>query len=495
MQKEVQLPVSGSEVHDFNKKRLETVYVSIDSIFIENFKSIKQLNIKLYEGPNVLVGANAAGKTNVLEAIDFLRYAIIEAAGKTPYRPHLPKYWSALDLIYRKDPKLPIRIGLELQYQWPKGYMRKSSKQFSHFKKTSVVFTAEFSYSPAEDTIMLSKISLSIGLDLRTSLEIIDGNKMVLKVPRVNERINKLLLDKFNESQRKHVVIENDRVIYTISSKVDIPYLLKSIAFSEKIIDKPKVRKIEGIDILLPFGPIAYEFDYTLVKTARGTPLRKFLPLNPSPTSMFMLTIPEVLSRIVLLRHPDIGAFSEPRRITGRERLEERARNLPEVLFSYRGRKGEDPPRVRRALKTLFPTISIAPRIVHGNVVLFVEENGLELPPPNIPDGLLKLVSLMLAMDLEPTLLLVDEIENSMHARLIEYVIDEFSSLSIPVLLATHSPTVIDLVGMNRILVVRRDPISGTIVERPSSIKELVSRLESEGITISDHVIYGETYQ
>lgn len=490
-----------TEQQGTNIGSVQGAFARINSLIIENFKSIKNLKIELSKGPNVLVGANASGKTNILEAIDFLRHALTEARRKTPYRPHLPKYWRALDIIYGKNPSLPIRIGLEFSYYWPalRRRLRRNSSRQRPYRQTRVSFIAEFTYSPTEDTLEHTRLLVEIGKTRKTSLTIIGKRKLILEAPRINERISKIL-ERLNPKQREQIEVYGNKVIYTsppetTMTMIDVVSLIEQIETRVRMEEKARERIVRGEEYVFPFGPILYEFDYSPTVTPQGALLKNVLPSPPNPINIIYITIPEMLSRIVLLRHPDIGALSEPRKIMGGDRLDERARNLPEVLFSYRGSRGEDPPRLRRALKTMFPNIFIAPKVVHGNIVLFAEEGDLELAPPNLPDGLFKFVSLMLALDLEPTLLLVDEIENSMHARLIEYVIDEFSSLSIPVLLATHSPTVIDLVGMDRILVVRRDPISGTIVKRPSSIKELVSRLESEGITISDHMIYGETYQ
>ena len=75
---------------------------SVKKIVLRNFKSIKELSIDVRKGINLLVGPNAGGKTNILEAIYFLRKALVEEASKTPYLPHAPKYWSPLDLVYMR---------------------------------------------------------------------------------------------------------------------------------------------------------------------------------------------------------------------------------------------------------------------------------------------------------------------------------------------------------------------------------------------------------
>ncbi|MCX8136723.1 AAA family ATPase [Pyrobaculum aerophilum] len=45
------------------------LYFYPETLLIENFKSIRRLELKLRPGVNLLVGPNASGKTNILEAI------------------------------------------------------------------------------------------------------------------------------------------------------------------------------------------------------------------------------------------------------------------------------------------------------------------------------------------------------------------------------------------------------------------------------------------
>ncbi len=86
-----------------------------------------------------------------------------------------------------------------------------------------------------------------------------------------------------------------------------------------------------------------------------------------------------------------------------------------------------------------------------------MQERGLELPPPNMPDGLIKVLAIATAVELEPSLLLIDEIENSLHAKALEVIFDLLNNLEVPVLVATHSPILVDLVGPERTIIVNKD--------------------------------------
>lgn len=91
------------------------VYVACDvcvcqGVVVRNFKSIGELELELRPGVNLLVGPNGAGKSNVLEAVRFARRALVEAA--SPYLPHAPDYLSPLDVIYGRDPRREMVLGL-----------------------------------------------------------------------------------------------------------------------------------------------------------------------------------------------------------------------------------------------------------------------------------------------------------------------------------------------------------------------------------------------
>jgi len=133
------------------EKPLERVFIS--KITIENFKSIKHLELPLKPGINLLVGSNASGKTNILEALSFLRKALIEDKYRAPYMPHVPKYWSGKDLVYLKDPSRTVRIGLTIEH-----YLQYSDEAYVE----NIELTTEFTYDPGSDTLIPSRYLINI---------------------------------------------------------------------------------------------------------------------------------------------------------------------------------------------------------------------------------------------------------------------------------------------------------------------------------------------
>jgi ABC-type bacteriocin/lantibiotic exporter with double-glycine peptidase domain len=52
---------------------------------------------------------------------------------------------------------------------------------------------------------------------------------------------------------------------------------------------------------------------------------------------------------------------------------------------------------------------------------------------------------ILAAIELKPKILLVDELENSLYASLIEYIMDSLQTCDTTVIVSTHSLVVIDL--------------------------------------------------
>jgi len=489
-------------------ERAEKVRRSEDKVFvrrvyIENFKSVKRLELELSPGINVLVGPNASGKTNILEALDFLRRALIDYAGRIPYTPHIPKYWSGRDLIYGRDPGRTVVLGFTLEH-----YHIAGEEEHSVCRQT-VDFKAYFRYSPQLDTL----VPFRYRVEIEPEISVIDVSLNYIRVDvraNVIEKLQKMqqssedqfmklpfeeMLKVLEEFEFKYAAKSDDRYIYEAGVRFPEPLLFFQLPslFTECVSDH--FGFVCTTDVFIPskrqpdFVPIVsgYCGEYSKGLTVPG-----FNVGGHSPT---LFELPrKALERVTFVRHPDIGALTEPRPYQGELRLDERATNLASVLLALQGVRGGIPEGISDALAKLFPGFSVRISSHMGRVALVAEENGLELPPPNIPDGAIKLLAIMTAVELGPSILLIDEIENSMHAKMLEYVVDRLNSLRIPVLVATHSPTVVDLVDPGRVLIVLRDPERGTYVERIEEPGKLYEELKHLGVSLSDYVFYKKTY-
>ncbi|MCE4602490.1 MAG: AAA family ATPase [Desulfurococcales archaeon] len=489
--------------HKASKKRKTSPLYMISKIKIKNFKNIKETDITLLPGVNILVGPNASGKTSILEATYFLYKALIDAAEKTPYRPHIPEYWSGLDLIHGKDPNKNIEIGITLNVYLPSN----KNDKWCHETIEGVVV---FGYDAQRDTILPIEYNFLISnylyLKINTnSIEIImnkesweaSGKPGRNSASSIIEKKNKVILTYNIDPRRITSVFLHPRAIismyetdfhiinYAIKKKGDnrSSYKVSFIRFPLLDIEIPVV--------LRPFTECSEE--------AKGIPvswdnmllnflLSKVDYLDPSLAISLLF---DAIRKIVFLRHPDAGALREPRPFTGSNRLNPRAQNLAEVLLTLHGRLGRMPERLEELISKAFPEFRVWVDSKFGRVVLMSEWRGIEMPPPNLPDGLIKTLAIGAAIELGPSLLLIDEIENSLHANLLEIIIDELNQLPVPVIAATHSPIPVDIVGPERTIVVLSER-DGVVVERIRDPVKLRKSLAEHGVTFSDY-IYGVT--
>ena len=461
--------------------------VFIERIVIENFKSIRKLELRLKPGVNLLVGPNASGKTNILEAIYFLYRALAEKIDKTPYIPHIPQYWGPEDIIYNRDTSLKLRYEI-----WFKYYIHDERKnlvlefkprfavKFTVSKSTILPVELELSFN--NDTLLTFS---SAGVRVSIRRDLVEEAKEVLKdkirdmVEEARTEDEYLVMKYSNERLRKEPFLNLIRFYMH-------PFRLEMNHISEKKLMVSKVYSVVS-------APQAILIIYRVREVGKDD-FKGFNVGYGLPALFFWLDkVRHVLSSIMLLKHPDVGALRDPKPLAVSRRLDPRATNLAPVLYSLINMYGKMPERIEFVLSKLFPEVKLKPESKFGRVSLIALEGGLELPPPNIADGLLKLLAILTAIELKPSILLIDEIENSTHVGMLEYLIDELNSLEIPVIVATHSPIVVDLVGPERTFIVKRDSKLGTVIEEIRDVDKLRERLSELGVAFSDYVFYGKT--
>lgn len=495
---------------------VEEVKVFPEEIVIENFKSIRRITLRLKPGINLLVGPNRAGKTNILEAIYFLSRAISrEELLKIPYAPHLPHYWSPEDIFFMKNIENPIRYDILLRVT-----TRFEDKYVKHHIKTSIAFTI----TPDRSSIEPAQLTL----DFRTS-------KLIFTKNSIDVFINREYLDKYLEILNEYNKLRptsRDLSKRTIDKLIDTLTRLKKLSqeskdnflqlYSIPVKETKFMRKLLLLDLSFIFS---FRYIPTFV-IDKGITLNILLP-SPSiirrathvgPIPLMILYEPSdptkfkgyegystglpglydivrylenVLGKVVLLKHPDIGAISEPQAFSVSERLDVRVRNLPQILYRLAAERRVDV--VEEFLREVFGDISLEFRSVANRVFFVVREGSVELPPPNVADGIIKVLAIATAVELKPSILLIDEIENSLHVEAIQKVFDFLNNLEIPVVVATHSPAIIDLVDLDRVVIVSRGSDGSTSIEYVEDVEAIRKKLLELGVSHSEYILYGRT--
>ena len=367
-----------------------------------NFKSLRDTVIELGKF-NVLIGPNASGKTNIIQALKLLR-DIMDPGVLNPFAD----YWGYANAVWMRDESLNVRF--ELDFTDGSRYELEVTGAGGRFE-----VVREF---VKIDSLRVRREGLSISV--RVKDEEITGQELI----ELNSREPMLIT----------------------SSPVE---LVRPVL--QKIISVP-----EALKIAEPW--------FTIMTT-----LERIQPLSLNARRAKEASPPirtEVLA-------PD-------------------GSNLHAVLYTLRYERGSLPKRFYELVSRAFPGVEEL-RLEFtgdGRVHLIVRESGAYMLPMNMSDGFYKFLAILTALELGPSLLAIDEIENSIHHETMELLIDELRHADCQVLLTTHSPVVLDLCDPGEVLLAYKGP-EGTKVRRVPEPEELRKRLRELGLTLGESWVYG----
>ncbi len=457
--------MSGTE-----SEKTENIKLSLRKIHVKGFKSLRDVELDL-SGSNlvVLVGANGTGKTNIIELFLFLRRALHDELKRQPYAPHAE--WGNPRNLTWEAAGVPIHVILEYQLEAERGGNRFQEK---------LIYTVIFAPDPAFATIrpVYEKVELpGLGYVLERH-----ENRLVtrFRVGEAGKGLRRQFQKCFSEANVECSEDECSIMQDLKEGKNDIPPVLVSsnTIIRGKCFDKSVISDI----VIFANCCIALIL----------FPANKF---NLS-AGLILRLLNRWFGNIVVLRQVDYSIAKWPHNRYSDMMLRPHAENLAEMLYrTMRSQKGRE--RIEAAISTLFPWLEVRVEFnKYGQIgLVFYEKRGeksIELYPSMVPDGVIKLLSIIVAAALEPSLLAIDEIENSLHARLIDYLMRELEEANRPAILATHSPIVVDLAGPERTLLLRRAPDGSTKIEKLAP-EDLWEKMKEDGLTLSDYYLYAAT--
>lgn len=196
----------------------------------------------------------------------------------------------------------------------------------------------------------------------------------------------------------------------------------------------------------------------------------------------------------------DVGVFRivpqvavSPVYFTFPEALDENGSGLVKVISNNLSRINE----VKQVYDFLVENnISLRPIFTEdGNIILyFVErrENNRELvlPPASVPDGFIKMLTILTAVYLlKMSTIIIDEIENSLHLKYIERLVDIMRYSDSQFIATTHSPLIIDFMDPSEIIILDKERGETKVnkVQEPEKLKE---KLTGNGILLSEWLLY-----
>lgn len=447
---------------------------TIKKVRIVNFKSFKNVEVPLKQF-NVLIGPNASGKTNFIEFFKFLKRALVE-----PRRPYIPyiEWWSYRNIVWGGKEELPIEAEIECEID---EYEIKYTVSFSGIGGVFRIIHEKFDikgFLTLEREGQILRILHDKGFLSKNTSEI---EKFKSFIERFYGRLPFMELKKFSIETllEKTISLPTDFWnLLNLETLLPLPSPSKS-TLSYCMISIPSLggpergiaREILGGLVILP------KYKY-----------KRYL----SPLDVLLKEFKEALTGFTILRHPNVQAIRAPALPRETRVLFEDASNLSNILNIWFMERLRFPERIEAALSKLFPNIQMVTSLTpQGEVFIKVHENGVELNPPCISDGFYKVLAILAAIELRPSLLAIDEIENSLHAKTLEYIIDELKSSGVTVVITTHSPIVVDMVNLEDLLIVEKTPEGTklTTVKEPEQVRKKLKELD---LTQSESWLYGE---
>ena len=412
------------------------------ALTIKNFKSLRDVRVELGK-LNVVVGPNGSGKSALLEALLFAR-EVARPRSSPPYP--FARWWGYANIVHMHDASRNVEFAVEGSA--PNG----------------VPFHYRFVVNGAGDALKILEEELTVGdpgaggVRLRRRADLVELHCSGAAIERLRQA-------GVNVPQVQSLPVLDPRYsIFTLFPQILRLELQPTGAAYLSLPPNANFVRAEGlVSVAADPGALDAFRDVWLML------LNDFAYLKFSPELAKMSTPPgmplgehgEALSS-ELFRHYNVVAGSTA---------------IPEgYLIDFLSKYG-------LALRISSQGYNIVVQLVR-------HADGLVMDLPSIPDGYLKALALFHLLDTRPSLLLIDELENSLHLKLLELAMSAFRSSGTKVVVTTHSPMVVDLADPSELVMLSLSE-GATVARRVGDPEAVRRRLAEEGVLLSESWLYG----
>jgi len=402
----------------------------IKKIKVTNFKSFGNLEIELGNF-NVLIGPNAAGKSNFVHIFEFLRDIVSSGLNNA----------------------VSMQGGVE--------YLRNINIGSSERLSINVVSTQEFGlFRRLRENLIGTKIyetiyEFALKFNKRGSGFRIAEDKLIQKCKFVRlDRPGKKI-------KEKEILGDGEIIIFSTNGKVKID------------LNIPERVPLKKEDIFPPFLP------------EEKLPNRTLL----LETSYFLIRLLEGIFRDISIYDFDPKLPKKATPITGKAELEEDGSNLSIILKNITENK-EKRRKLFNLVKDLLPFVENldVEKFADKSLLFKLQETYFKnqyLPASLISDGTINITALIIALYFEKKpLVIIEEPERNIHPYLISKVVDMMKDASQKkqIIVTTHNPEIVKYAGLDNILLVSRDKNGFSKISRPIDKEEIRTFLEHIGI-------------
>lgn len=409
---------------------------AISRLRISNFKSFKDLEVELGNF-NVVIGANASGKSNFVQIFKFLRDIVHHGLENAISLQGGVEYLRNLSIGAKENLCLeitsPVRGGV--------GIPRPRQRDLVGVKNLETIYKCSIGFKPAGEKYEVVSESLILKCEF-------------VQLTRVrDEKRGKTKIEEGGRLGEGNIIITRDA-----NGKIHSEIEPKEAPLDEKDIfyPFPKLEKISAKSALLQFA-----FPYL-------------------PTA-----VDEILENIAIYDFdPKLPKKATP--IAGKVELEEDGSNLALVLRNILGEK-EKREQFLLLTRNLLPFISKldVEKFADKSLLFKIQEKFFKeyLPASLISDGTINLTALIIALYFErKPLIIIEEPERNIHPHLISKVVEMMKEASEKkqIIVTTHNPEFVKHAGLENLLLIYRDEDGFSNIIRPKDKEGVKTFLQNE---------------
>lgn len=469
--------------------------VFLRSMEITNFKSFEKSKITV--APlNVVVGPNGSGKTNLLESFK-LAFDCVNYSGPTDY-PFVP-FWGYNNAVHGMEQTKNMSFNFELQLNEYRLFYEQTVsgaggslsfleekiriKNYVEIKREGAFLTIKYDPKFFQELQKDSTLVKHVRNEVREAKSSVEGKKG---------------RPTFDIEQRFDMLDETRSIISQGLSNSYFDYVTrKARDYDVEILNLgPRRRYREGVPIV---SPIITEISgERQLKISLLEALFEFFGKRQSFSRFNHYSVVNPSNRrIILLKHNFIYGMKNPVPLNYNPEGVVNGEWTVAWLYKRFNERSVLFENIQNSIEDLFKGWKIGFKLTdEGNIILKVNdqsvpEKAIELLPPSLPDGFFKALLVLTSLEMNPSILMVDELENSLHDKMVQYLIDTIKDSEINSIITTHSPLVVNSADLGEIRILEKINGNSTIKSIPKP-EETRKKLIELGITPSESWLYGE---
>ncbi|MGB2728828.1 MAG: AAA family ATPase [Halobacteriota archaeon] len=421
--------------------------MQIKTIKVSNFKSFEEVNIDLGRF-NVLIGANASGKSNFINLFKFLK-DIAENGLDSAISMQGVDYIQNINIGASKNLSVELHIDSKDTPLKSLGFGEERGKGFISISAYEFTYKFSIEFYKGKKGYRVAEERLEANCDF-VGAEFEEKERKIRKKEKIGS--GKIIL--FRDKEKVKYDLKTEDILIRKEDLIPSSFFKKGF-FEEELSNKELF-----IETPIFFPPLSH-LSFGIGSFFRNMSIYDFDPkLSKKATS-----------------------------IIGKTELEPDGSNLAIVLKNILDDKKNEK-RISNLIKDLLPFIEgiTVEKLTDRSLLASLKEvyyGETFLPAFLMSDGTINITALIIALYFEEKpLIVIEEPERNIHPYLISKVIEMMNDVSErlkkQIIVTTHNPEVVRYAGIENILLVHRDDNGYSQISRPAEKEEVKIFLENK---------------